>query len=154
MVDITYVATGEGWGYLAVVLDACSRKVVGWAMAASMETSLVTEALNRAQKERRPVPGLLHHSDRGVQYASSAYRALLAHYQITPSMSRAANPYDNAIAESFMATFKTECFDHTPATRTQAKLMVFDYLETFYNPWRFHSALGYKSPVEFEKQFN
>lgn len=154
VVDITYIATGEGWVYLAVVLDACSRKVVGWAMAASLETSLVTEALNRAQKERRPVPGLLHHSDRGVQYASSAYRALLAHYQITPSMSRAANPYDNAMAESFMATLKTECFEHIPATRAQARLMVFDYLETFYNPWRLHSALGYKSPVEFESQFN
>lgn len=154
VVDITYIATGEGWLYLAVVLDACSRKVVGWALGISLETSLVTEALARAQKDRRPLPGLLHHSDRGVQYASSAYRALLAHYQITPSMSRAANPYDNAIAESFMATLKTECFDHTPATRTQARLMVFDYLEAFYNPRRLHSALGYMSPVEFENQFN
>lgn len=154
VVDITYIATGEGWVYLAVVLDACSRKVVGWAMAVSLETPLVTAALNQAQKERRPAPGLLHHSDRGVQYASSAYRALLACYQITPSMSRAANPYDNAIAESFMATLKTECLDHTPATRAQARLMVFDYLETFYNPRRLHSALGYQSPVEFEKQFN
>jgi hypothetical protein len=126
----------------------------GWALGTSLATSLVTEALARAQKKRRPWPGLLHHSDRGVQYASSAYRALLAHYQITPSMSRAANPYDNALAESFMATFKTECFDHTPATRSEARLMVFDYLETFYNPKRLHSALGYQSPVEFEKQFN
>jgi transposase InsO family protein len=154
VVDITYIATGEGWVYLAVVLDACSRKVAGWAMGISLETSLVTEALRRAQKERRPPPGLLHHSDRGVQYASSAYRALLAAYQITPSMSRPANPYDNAIAESFMATLKTECFDHLPATRDQAKLLVFDYLETFYNPRRLHSALGYQSPVEFENQFN
>ena len=154
VVDITYIATGEGWVYLAVVLDACSRKVAGWAMGISLETSLVTEALRRAQKERRPPPGLLHHSDRGVQYASSAYRALLATYQITPSMSRPANPYDNAIAESFMATLKTECFDHLPATRDQAKLLVFDYLETFYNPRRLHSALGYQSPVEFENQFN
>ena len=104
VVDITYVATGEGWMYLAVILDACSRKVVGWAMGLSLETTLVTEALNRAQKERRPGPGLLHHSDRGVQYASGAYRALLATLKITPSMSRLANPYDNALAESFMAT--------------------------------------------------
>jgi len=153
VVDITYIATGEGWIYLAVVLDACSRKVVGWALAVSLETSLVTEALSRAQKERHPAPGLLHHSDRGVQYASSAYRALLANLKITPSMSRPANPYDNALAESFMATFKTECFEQTPATRDQAKLKVFDYLETFYNPKRLHSALGYKSPVEFEMQF-
>ena len=123
-------------------------------MDVSLETSLVTEALNRAQKERRPAPGLLHHSDRGVQYASRDYRALLANSNITPSMSRPANPYDNAMAESFMATFKTECLDQTPATRDQAKLKVFDYLETFYNPKRLHSALGYQSPVEFEKQFN
>jgi putative transposase len=153
LVDITYIATGQGWIYLAVVLDGCSRKVVGWAMDTSLETSLVTEALNRAQKERRPSPGLLHHSDRGVQYASGAYRALLANFKITPSMSRPANPYDNALAESFMATLKTECFDQMPASHAQARLQVFDYLETFYNPKRLHSALGYLSPVEFEKLF-
>ena len=153
MVDITYIDTGEGWIYLAVILDACSRKVVGWAMGISLEATLVTEALKRAQKERCPAPGLLHHSDRGVQYASGAYRALLAQLKIVPSMSRAANPYDNAFAESFMATFKTECFEETPATHVEARLKVFDYLETFYNPRRLHSALGYKSPVEFEKHF-
>lgn len=154
VVDITYIATAEGWIYLAVILDVCSRKVVGWAMGASLETTLVTAALNRAQKERRPAPGLLHHSDRGVQYASGAYRALLATFKITPSMSRPANPYDNAFAESFMATFKTECFAEKPNTRAQARLQVFDYIETFYNPKRLHSALGYKSPVDFEKQFS
>jgi putative transposase len=154
VVDITYIPTGQGWIYLAVVLDACSRKVVGWAMRASLETSLVTEALSRAQKERRPAPGLLHHSDRGIQYASSAYRALLANLKITPSMSRAGNPYDNALAESFMATFKTECFEQMPASYPEAKLRVFDYIETFYNPKRLHSALGSQSPVEFENQIN
>lgn len=154
VVDITYIETAEGWSYLAVILDACSRKVVGWAMGTSMETSLVTEALKRAWQHRAPSPGLLHHSDRGVQYASSAYRALLATYQITPSMSRPANPYDNALAESFMATLKTECFEEPPASPADARLKVFDYIETFYNPKRLHSALGYKSPVEFENQFN
>ena len=153
VVDITYVATLEGWIYLAVILDACSRRIVGWAMGTSLETTLVTAALERAQRARHPSAGLLHHSDRGVQYASGAYRGLLAAYHMTPSMSRAANPYDNAQAESFMATFKTECFEQTPATHAEARLMVFDDLETFYNPRRLHSALGYLSPVEFEKQF-
>ena len=154
VVDITYIPTVEGWIYLAVVLDACSRKVVGWAVAPSLETSLVTEALKRARRHRFPSPGLLHHSDRGSQYASSAYRALLATFQITASMSRTGNPYDNALAESFFATLKTECFEQTPATRAEARLKLFDYIETFYNPRRLHSALGYKSPVEFENQFN
>jgi transposase InsO family protein len=151
--DITYLPTDEGWIYLAVVLDACSRKVVGWAMALTLETPLVTEALARAQRERRPAPGLLHHSDRGIQYASSAYRALLASSKMIPSMSRLANPYDNALAESFMATFKTEYCAQIPVTRALARLRTFDYIETFYNPRRLHSALGYQSPVEFENQF-
>jgi transposase InsO family protein len=153
--DITYIPTAQGWMYLAVTLDRFSRRVVGWQLSASLETRLVTEALRRAQRERRPCPGLLHHSDRGVQYASRACRALLATYQMEPSMSRKGNCYDNALVESFFATLKTECFGALPpATPEQARLMIFDYIETFYNPKRLHSALGFKSPVDFEKQFH
>ena len=153
--DITYIPTTQGWTYLAITLDRCSRRVVGWQLKDSLETALVTEALARAQRERLPGPGLLHHSDRGVQYASSACRALLATYQMEPSMSRKANCYDNALAESFFATLKTECFgDQQPLNYQQARLMIFDYIEAFYNPKRLHSALGYKSPVDFEKQFH
>jgi putative transposase len=153
--DITYIPTTEGWMYLAVTLDRFSRRVVGWDLKPSLETPLVTEALRRAQKERRPPPGLLHHSDRGVQYASSACQALLATHQMEPSMSRKANCYDNALVESFFATLKTECLgDQQPPPPQQARLMIFDYIETFYNPKRLHSALGYKSPVDFEIQFH
>ncbi len=153
--DITYLPTAQGWVYLAVTLDRFSRRVVGWQLKDSLETPLVTEALARAQRERLPGPGLLHHSDRGVQYASSACRALLATYQMEPSMSRKANCYDNALVESFFATLKTECFStEQPFDHHQARLRVFDYIETFYNPKRLHSALGYKSPVDFEKQFH
>jgi putative transposase len=153
--DITYLPTGEGWIYLAVILDACSRKVVGWSMGQSLETSLVTEALERTRQNRHPLPGLLHHSDRGIQYASSAYRALLGKYQIISSMSRPATPHDNAQAESFFASLKTECLAGClPARHQQVRCMIFDYIETFYNPKRLHSALGYQSPVEFENQFN
>jgi putative transposase len=153
--DITYIPTAQGWMYLAVTLDRFSRRVVGWQLKASLETHLVTEALARAHTKRRPQPGLLHHSDRGVQYASSACRALLASYRMESSMSRKANCYDNALVESFFATLKTECFgDQLPLTHQQARLMIFDYIETFYNPKRLHSALGFKSPVDFETQFH
>lgn len=153
--DITYLPTKEGWLFLAMTLDACSRKVVGWFTDDSLETLMVTEALKLARQRRGPAPGLLHHSDRGVQYASSACRALLAQYQITASMSRKGNCYDNALAESFFATLKTEAFeDGIPATKAQAKQQVFVYIEGFYNTRRFHSALGYQSPVEFENQFS
>lgn len=153
--DITCLPTQEGWLYLAMTLDACSRKVVGWWTADSLETLMVTKALKQAWQRRGPGPGLLHHSDRGVQYASSACRALLATYQITPSMSRKGNCYDNAFAESFFATLKTEAFeDGIPATKAQAKQQVFAYIEGFYNTRRLHSALGYQSPVDFENQFS
>jgi len=151
--DITYLPTAQGPLYLAVTLDRFSRRVVGWQLGASLESSLVTEALARAQKERRPRPGRLHHSDRGVQYASSACQALLAIFKMQPSMSRKANCYDNALVESFFATLKTECFDQQlPLTHQQTRLLIFDYIETFYNPKRLHSALGFQSPVDFEKQ--
>ena len=153
--DITYLPTCEGWLYLAVILDACSRKVVGWHVDDHLETPLVTEALQQARQRRGPAPGLLHHSDRGVQYASSAHRALLATYHITPSMSRKGNCYDNALAESFFATLKTEVFAQTaPQPKAQTKRTLFEYIEAFYNPRRLHSALGYQSPVEFENQFS
>jgi putative transposase len=153
--DITYLRTGQGWMYLAVTLDRFSRRVVGWELKPTLETHLVTEALARAQRERRPPPGLLHHSDRGIQYASSRFQRLLLTAGMDASMSRKGNCYDNSLAESFFATLKTECFgDQLPETSQQARLMVFDYIETFYNPKRLHSALGYQSPVDFEKPFH
>lgn len=153
--DITYLPTAQGWLFLAATLDGCSRKCVGYCLADSLDSSLVTEAWERAQQDRRPGPGLLHHSDRGIQYTTSRFQRLLLAANATPSMSRPGCPYDNALIESFFATLKTECFDRCrPATKAQAKLMVFDYIETFYNPRRRHSALGYQSPVDFENQFN
>jgi putative transposase len=153
--DITYIPTAQGWVYLAVTLDRFSRRVVGWQLKPTLETPLVTEALERAQKERCPLPGLLHHSDRGVQYVSGGFQRLLQTHGIEQSMSRKGNCYDNALAESFFATFKAECLGaHVPATCQEARTMVFDYIETFYNPKRLHSALGFKSPVDFERQFH
>jgi putative transposase len=149
--DITYLPTGEGWHYLAVTMDLFTRRVVGWATAPTLETPLVTRALERAIGLRGTPPGLIHHSDRGCQYASHMYRDMLNEAGITASMSRKANCYDNAAIESFFATLKTEVFDRTIAdTRHQADLLVFEYIETFYNPRRMHSRLGYKSPIEFE----
>jgi putative transposase len=150
--DITYLLTAQGWLYLAAVMDLYSRKIVGWATSHSLETSLVKAALEQAQKERRPPPGLLHHSDRGSQYASGAYRALLHSCQMRPSMSAAGNCYDNAAMESFWSTLKTESLHHQHfQSHQEARSAVFDYIETFYNPKRLHSALGYQSPVDFER---
>jgi putative transposase len=151
--DITYLPTEEGWHYLAVIMDLFSRRVVGWATAPTLETPLVSKALERAIRLRGHTPGLIHHSDRGCQYASHVYRNALSSAGISASMSRTGNCYDNATMESFFATLKTEVFNRTTAdSRRHAELMVFDYIETFYNPRRLHSALGYKSPVEFETQ--
>lgn len=152
-VDITYLQTGEGWLFLAVVLDLFSRRVVGWAFNPTLAAELALAALRMALQQRRPSAGLLHHSDRGCQYASTAYRNLLAEHGLIASMSRTANPYDNAKMESFFSSFKTECLHHyLPATHAQAQAITFDYIEVFYNRQRFHSALDYLSPVDFENQ--
>jgi putative transposase len=153
--DFTYIPTGEGWLFLAVVLDLYSRRVVGWAFGPALTTALARAALQMALCHRRPAAGLLHHSDRGSQYASADYRVLLTAHGLVASMSRTGNPYDNAAMESFYSTLKIECLHrHKLATRAQAQAVTFDYLETFYNRERIHSALGYKSPVDFENQTN
>jgi putative transposase len=153
--DITYVFTVQGWLYLAAVMDLYSRKIVGWTTSDSLETTLVSEALQQALAQRRPAPGLLHHSDRGCQYASSGYRRLLQTCQIQPSMSAQGHCYDNAAMESFWSTLKTEWLHQQVfQSRQQAHSAIFDYIETFYNPKRLHSALGYHSPVDFERITN
>lgn len=153
--DITYIWTLQGWIYLAAVMDLFSRRIVGWALSDTLETTLVKEALARAQKERRPPPGLLHHSDRGCQYASHAYRALLESWAMNASMSAAGCCYDNAAMESFWSTLKTELVPETCfAGLREARTALFEYIELFYNPKRLHSALGYQSPVDFENQNN
>lgn len=150
--DITYIDTAEGWLYLAGILDACTRRCVGWQTGETMEAELVTQAWQKAVRERRPGPGLLHHSDRGAQYASGAMAALLAQSGAAASMSRKGNCYDNAMMESFWATLKAECFaGERPPTRQAARLLIFDYIEAFYNRSRLHSGLGYKSPLAFEE---
>jgi putative transposase len=150
--DITYVPTHEGWLYLAVLLDACSRRVVGWAMADHLRTELALDALQMAIRRRQPAPGdLVHHTDRGCQYTAAAYRAVLADQAITGSMSRAANCYDNAMAESFFGTLKAELLDRRSwATRAAARQAIFEWIEVFYNRQRRHSALGFLSPAAFE----
>jgi putative transposase len=152
--DITYLDTGEGWLYLAAILDVWSRKVVGWACGPTLHVSLVLAALANARRNRKPRSGLRHHSDRGVQYACDEYRKALIAAGMICSMSRRGNCYDNAVMESFWSTLKTETgLDAaTPINRRAAERIVFDYIETFYNPKRRHSSLGYISPVAFEKQ--
>lgn len=149
--DITYVWTGEGWLYLAVLLDLFSRRVVGWAIRDTIDTPLVTQALDMALRARRPQPGWLHHSDRGCQYASHAYQARLKSAGALPSMSRVGDCWDNAVAESFFATIKRELIDVARfQTRDSAARQICDYIETFYNRHRRHSSLDYRSPVEHE----
>jgi putative transposase len=153
--DITYVPTDQGWLYVAAVIDLCSRKIVGWSMAEHMETELVSNALSTALSRRQPDKGLLHHSDRGVQYASDGYRQLLADREIRVSMSRKGDCYDNAVMESFWATLKTELVHQTHyATREEARSSIFEYIEVFYNRNRLHSTIGYVSPELFEAGWN
>jgi putative transposase len=153
--DITYVPTDEGWLYVAGVMDLHSRRLVGWSMADHMETSLVGDALVMAVAQRHVSKGLVHHSDRGVQYASLQYQSLLEKHGIAVSMSGKGDCYDNAMMESFWSTLKTELvhLEHY-ATRQQARQSIFDYIETFYNRRRLHSSLGYVSPETFEAAGN
>lgn len=149
--DITYVPTREGWLYLAVVLDLASRRVIGWAMRHTLERRLTLDALRMALAHRQPAPGILHHSDRGSQYACGDYQALLAAHGMTCSMSRKGDCWDNAVVESFFATLKTELADDTRwATRDEARSALFEYIESWYNRERRHSSLGYRSPVQYE----
>jgi transposase InsO family protein len=150
--DITSLPTGEGWLYLAVVLDLCSRAVVGWSMAHHMRADLVNQALSMALVQRQPAAGLLMHTDRGSQYGADSYRQLLTQYRMQPSMSRKGTCWDNAVAESFFHTFKTELIyleDFT--THEQAQTAVFEYIEVFYNRQRCHSANGYLAPLAYEQ---
>lgn len=153
--DVTYLPTHAGWLYLAVVLDVASRRVVGWAMGPSLAHELPLAALAMARAARRPragtLQGCVHHSDRGRQYSSTAYRAALAAAGLTASMSRRGDCWDNAVVESFFATLKTELIHRRPwATRAEAQRAVFRYIEGWYNPHRLHSALGYHSPAQYE----
>lgn len=153
--DITYIETNEGWLYLAAVMDLYSRRIVGWAMSDRIDTALVLLAWNMACTHRQPPRQLLFHSDRGVQYASAEFRQHLRDAGAIPSMSRKANCYDNAAMESFWSTLKLELvYRHQFATRAQARTEIFHYIETFYNPKRMHSSLGYCSPVDFENRHN
>jgi putative transposase len=149
--DITYIPTDEGWLYLAGILDLYSRKLVGWAMDQHLHSALAGSALRMALARRGPLDGLIHHSDRGVQYACADYQQLLDRHGIQASMSRQGDCYDNACAESFWATLKTEWVHHQHyATREQARQSIFEYIEVFYNRQRLHSSLGYQCPEAFE----
>ena len=150
--DITYIRTAEGWLYLAVVLDLFSRAVVGWAMSHRLKAELVVTALQMAIDQRQPCLGLLMHTDRGTQYVSDRYLQLLHHHGIRPSMSRKGNCWDNAVAESFFHTLKSECVDlESFATREQAQDVIFEYIEVFYNRQRRHSANGNLAPMVYEE---
>jgi putative transposase len=151
--DMTYVWTWEGWLFLAAIIDVFSRRVVGWAMADHLRTELPLEALGMALGIRQPEPGLVHHSDRGCQYASDTYRSELAARSIVCSMSRVGDCWDNAVAESFFATLKVELVHRRPwPTKSEARAAIHDYIAAFYNPHRRHSALGYVSPMTYEAQ--
>ena len=151
--DITYIPTHEGWSYLATVMDLYSRRIVGWATSKRIDTALVIEALHNAIRERQPGPGLLHHSDRGSQYASSDYQDALKLFDITCSMSRKGNCWDNACMERFFSSLKSEWLEDTIyQNHEDANSAVFEYIETFYNTKRRHATLGYKTPVQYENE--
>jgi transposase InsO family protein len=151
--DLTYLWTGEGWLYLAVVLDLASRRVIGWCADRVLDGSLPLRALTQALVLRRPAPGLVHHSDRGVQYASAAYQALLREHGVTTSMSRPRDCWDNAVAESFFATLKTELVPRARwPTRAAAHRALSNFIDRWYNHQRRHAALGYRSPVQYERE--
>jgi putative transposase len=150
--DITYVATEEGFLYLAFILDAHSRRIVGWAMEDHLRTQIVVDALQMAVWRRKPAPGAVHHSDQGVQYTALSFGERLKEAGISPSMGRTGSALDNAMAESFVSTLKAELVSRMKfPTRQAAKTAIFEYLQTFYNTRRLHSALGYKSPAAFEE---
>jgi putative transposase len=150
--DITYIPTHEGWLFLAAVVDLCSRRVVGWSMRPDLQADLVIDAVSMAIARRKPPAGVIHHSDRGSQYTSLAFGTTLRDSGLVASMGSRGDAYDNALAESFMSTIKTELLNtHAWKTRDQARLAVFRYIETFYNPLRRHSALGMRSPDEYER---
>jgi putative transposase len=152
LADITYLPTYEGWLFLAVVMDVCSRKIVGWSMREDLRAELVVDALGMAVTRRRPKPGLVHHSDRGSQYTSLTFGRTLRDSGLIASMGRRGDAFDNAPVESVISTLKNELVNRSRfKTRDQARLAVFDYIETFYNPRRRHSSLGQRSPDEFEK---
>ena len=153
LADLTYIATGEGWLYVAAIMDLHTRKIVGWSMRDHLQAELATSALMMAVQHRRPGAGLAHRSDRGIQYACGDYQAALSKAGITPSMSRRANPLDNAPMESFFHALKTELVHHrTYATRDEAKRDLFSCMEEFYNRRRLHSSLGYRTPVQAEQR--
>ncbi len=151
--DITYIDTAEGWLYLALVMDLFSRTIVGWAMTDHMQATLVEQALLMALGRRLPDDDLLHHSDQGSQYTSALVQALLAQHHIQVSMSGVGNCYDNAPMESFIGKLKTECASYQFATRMEARQVIFEHIEVWYNRHRLHSSLGYISPAMFEQQY-
>ena len=148
--DITYIDTAEGWLYLATVMDLFDRQIIGWAMDEHMETNLVETAFKMALNRRKTNPGWIHHSDQGSQYTSKSFRQLLENVRCLPSNSSVGNCYDNAVAESFFKTLKTECAFDQFVSHTEAKTVIFEYIEVWYNRKRLHSSLGYLSPTKFE----